>query len=248
MLLRIVFLTALIASIFPMTSCKSKKMNSSDDAVLYSMHRGACFGFCPVFDVSILKNGKALLHATRYNKNNGKFEKQLSKSQLKHFQQMYKDVNLRSMPDEFPTMVADLPSTILTDHTLDKPKSVRANEKMPDAYETLVDSFESLAQSDGWILIEKYPDDPSNGRDVRQQETIYDEIIIEPNVGVRLPVWLKEMEAYGVQLIKKIANEQNLWLITFDTKMIEPNLMLHQLKKDKSIKFAEFNKKITNRD
>jgi hypothetical protein len=232
-----------------MSSCVSNKNKVSDQEYIYELKRGACFGKCPVFELKIRKDGYALLNATLFNPENGKFEKNLTKAEMKEVASLFKKADLQKLPDESATMVADLPMTKLTDNSTGKKKSVKANEKMPEAYENVVTKMETIVKSEGWKLIEKYEDEkPVKEAIVKDQVTVYDEIIIEPNPGVRLPVWFKEMEAYGVRLIKKIANEQNLWLITYDTKMIEPTLMINLLRKDKSIKFAEFNKKISPRD
>ncbi len=231
------------------SGCSSSKNKVSDQEYIYELKRGSCFGKCPVFELKVRKDGYALLNATLFNPENGKFEKYLLKAEMKQLVTLFKKADLQSLPDENPTLVADLPMTRLTDNSKGMKKSVKANEKMPEAFENAVIRMEAIVKSNGWKLIEKYEDTkPVKEPDTRNQVTIFDEIIIEPNQGVRLPIWFKDMEAYGVTLIKKIANEQNLWLITYDTKIIEPTLMLNLLKNDKSIKFAEFNKKISPRD
>ncbi len=231
------------------TACSTSKNKISDEDFIYELKRGACFGRCPVFELKIRKDGYALLNATLFNPENGKFEKNLTKTEFNEVISLFKKANLHSLQDEYSTMVADLPMTMLTDNTKGTHKSVKANEKMSDEYEKTVALMETLVRSSGWKMIEKYEDTrPIQETETKEQVNIYEEIIIEPNQGVRLPVWFKEMEAYGVKLIKKLANEQNLWLITYDTKMIEPTMMLNLLKKDKAIKFAEFNKKISERE
>lgn len=249
MRLFIKFFLVFSAFAFLMSSCRSNKNKVSDQDFIYEMKRGACFGKCPVFEIKVRKDGYVLLNAKMYNESNGKFEKTISKSQMKEIADAYKKANLFALDDENPTMVADLPLTMLTDNSTGLKKGVKANEKMPAAFEYAVVVMERLAKSDGWTVLEKYEDPkPVKEDNTKDQVTIYDEIIIEPNPGVRLPVWFKDMEAYGVRLITKVANEQNLWLIGYDNKIIEPTLMLNMLKKDKAIKFAEFNKKISSRD
>lgn len=230
------------------SACRSNKIKVSDQDFIYELKRGACFGKCPVFEVKVRKDGYVLLNAKMYNENNGKFEKTLGKSQMKEISDAFKKANLFALNEENPTMVADLPMTMLTDNSTGLKKNVKANEKMPAAFEYAVAVMERLAKSDGWTMLEKYEDPQPVKEETKNQVIIYDEIIIEPNPGVRLPVWFKDMEAYGVRLITKVANEQNLWLIGYDNKTIEPTLMLNMLRKDKSIKFAEFNKKISSRD
>ncbi|MBL0081576.1 MAG: hypothetical protein IPP37_03700 [Saprospiraceae bacterium] len=125
---------------------------------------------------------------------------------------------------------------------------MKANEKMPDAYEKCVDLMRQLTKEGNWEMTEKYADDEPQ-RPVKKDEVInYNEIIIEPNTGTSLPKWFKENEVYGIYLIRKISPDLNLWLIGFDKNQYEPKMMLDMLKKDAAIKTAEFNKQTEERN
>ncbi len=223
-----------------LTNCKTSKKAESISETAYALKKGSCFGRCPVYEIKVEKSGKAYLDAKMFNKENGKFERQLTKIEMESLKKVFAKANLASLKDEYPTEIQDLAVTVLSENN----KSVKTYETINDAFDKAVTLMETIAKSEGWTMVEKYKDDNPRGEDMN----IYDEIIIEPNVGVRLPAWFKEMEGYGVRLVKKISPDSNLWLITYDKNVIEPKIMLDMLKKDKAIKVAEFNKKISSRN
>ena len=230
-------------------SCKTTKKTADGSVLfLYAMHQGPCFGFCPVYDLFIYESGKVVWDARRFNKTNGKFEKQLSDAELKAIKNAFKKADLFKMDDVYPTMVADLPSITLSENKKGKIKTVQGNEKMPESYEYCVDLMRQLTQRGPWLMIEQYPDDEGPRKAQKEDDTIYDQIIIEPADGVSLPRWFKENSSYGIHLIKKVSPDLNLWLIGYDKDQLEPKMMLDLLKKDASIKSAEFNKKIEERN
>jgi hypothetical protein len=235
----------LLVALVMLSACSGSKKNKvGENSYIYELKRGACFGKCPVFEIKIKEDGTAFLDAKMFNPVNGKLEKKLSKAEFSIVKKLFEEAKLTTLPDEYPTMVADLPITILTQNINGNVKKVKSNEKMPVSYEKAVEMMETLAKSEGWTLIEKYEDTkPVIEPESRENSTIFEEIIIEPNPGIRLPAWFKEMESYGVRLIKKVSTDQNLWLITYDTKTYNPTMMLDVLKNDKSIKNASFNKR-----
>ena len=225
-------------------SCKTSK-KSEDGAMSglrYGMEKGACFGYCPIYTLKIDTKGKAVWDAKRFNKSNGKFERKLSNDEFTKLKDAFAQTKLFEMQDEYPTMVADLPMTVLIETNKGIIKRVKGNEKMPAAYENTVSLMENIVNSGTWALLEKYEDDAPRNLP-KEEENILSEIIIEPNEGIRLPLWFKEKEELGIRLVRKISPENNLWLITYDNNLIEPRMMLAMLKKDPAIKNAEFNKK-----
>ncbi len=230
------------------SSCTtSKKTASGPELFLYSMHQGPCFGFCPVYDLFVYESGKVVWDARRFNKTNGKFEKQLSDAELKTIKEAFKKANLFKMQDEYPTEVADLPTITLSETKKGKVKTVKGNEKMPESFEHCVELMRQLTQNGPWLMVEQYQEDEPQ-RNVQKEEYIYDEIIIEPNAGTSLPKWFRDNANYGIHLIRKISPDLNLWLIGYDKNQLEPKMMLDMLKKDSSIKTAEFNKKTEERN
>lgn len=245
-----IYLLPLLGLLMLVSACKStKKVSNGPELHQYAMHVGPCFGYCPVFDIYVFENGKAVWDARRFHKANGKFQRMLTEAEMAQIHKAFKTANLFKMEDEYPTMVADLPSITLTHQKKGKLKTVKANEKMPESYEKCVDLMRQLTIEGSWELIEKYADDEPRRQTQKDEEAVnYNEIIIEPNTGTSLPRWFKENEAYGIYLIRKISPDLNLWLIGYDKNQYEPKMMLDMLKKDSAIKTAEFNKQTKERN
>ena len=78
-----------------LSACKtSKKTASGPELFLFSMHQGPCFGFCPVYDLFVYESGKVVWDARRFNKTNGKFEKQLGEAEFKTLKEAFKKFKL----------------------------------------------------------------------------------------------------------------------------------------------------------
>ncbi|MFM2394410.1 MAG: hypothetical protein RLZZ546_2392 [Bacteroidota bacterium] len=245
-------LFSLILVIFTIWSCKTKKQVIVDKSIdyKYGYDRGACFGKCPIYNIRITEEGNAIWDAKKWNKVNGRFEKKLTKAQFDKIKSVFNKANLFSLKDEYETMVADLPISTLHESKNGKLKRVRGNEKMPESFEAAVDAMNELVRDEaGWQIIEKYEQDTMDDEREKSKEsnTIFDEIIIEPNPGIRLNQWFKDNENLTIRLIKRISPDLNLWLITYDVNKFSPQEMLENLKRDAAIKTAEFNKKISNR-
>lgn len=242
----------LILVFFLVVGCTTNKKvaDSIEMDYKYGYDRGACFGKCPIYNIRIKDDGTAIWDAKKWNKINGKFEKKLSKSEFEIVKNAFKKTDLFKLKDEYETMIADLPISTLHEVKAGKLKKVKGNEKMPEYFEATVDIMNDLVKNEtGWVLIEKYQQDVTEETSERSQDnnTIFNEIIIEPNPGIRLNQWFKDNENLTIRLVKKISPDLNLWLITYDTSKFTPKEMLENLKSDAAIKSAEFNKKISNR-
>jgi hypothetical protein len=247
----ILLISFILLALF-ISSCGSGKKVKGEklDGVLYSMKRGSCFGKCPVFDLQIMADGTAKLDAKKYNKINGKLEKKLSAEELAVLGAAFKNAELAKLDTVYPSLAEDLPLTILGQNIDGSFKKVRGNESMPDSYYTVTALMEGITRSEGWVIKEKYPEEvETETRETKPKEdmNIYDEIIIEPSQNIRLAIWLKDMEKYGVTLKTKIEGATNLWVIKYDRTQYEPYFMLDMLKKDPGITSAEFNKKVEPR-
>ncbi|MEZ4907187.1 MAG: hypothetical protein R2771_06005 [Saprospiraceae bacterium] len=76
---------------------------------------------------------------------------------------------------------------------------------------------------------------------------VENQIIIKTGNGMVLASWLQDYKKYGVRLLKKIDEGNDLWLIRYDTSKIKPADMMELMKNDRYIVEAEFNTKIMER-
>lgn len=244
---KLILVIALFVSLF---SCKSTKDASRDSSnfVRFALDRGPCFGKCPVYSLKIYSDGLATYDGRPFAKKLGKYEKHLDKNEVKKLDKAFKDANFFDFQDIYVSEIVDLPMVKIYHNNGKQSKSVEGREDRPAKLMELQFMLEKIAESEDWQLVQAYQSNEDN-EDIDDDEdsVIYSEIIIEPADGVRLPLWFKEKEEYGIKLKTKLTPDDNLWLITYDVSRFAPGEILEMLKNDPSILQAQFNKKINNR-
>ena len=219
--------------------------------ILFSLQKGSCFGYCPVYIFSVYKNGLATYRGSAHTEKLGLYSKLYSEEEINMAINEFKRIDFFSLNDEYPYDVIDHPQSIVFYRENKKTKSVTSRDGKPQALKDLQVILEKMANSPGWKL-EKAAEvtavENTQDRQPVQEIIIESEIIIEPKPYVSLPKWIQKYEAYGVRMVRKIAPELNLWLITFDSGKIRPSELMESIKNDPDIGNAEFNKHISTRD
>jgi len=240
--------------LFLMGACSSPKPISelTDADIEMSIERGPCFGKCPVYKMDIYQGGYAVFYGTRFAKKLGKHSKQLDKKTYKELVKKFKSSKFFDFKDEYESLIVDLASVSISYQEKGKRKTVTGKEDRPTKIMELQYALEKIAESDGWTLLEAAKEDSNLTIEAPKAEPepveIKTEIIIQPGPNTKLPIWFRENEKYGLRLIRRISQEENLWLITYDTKNYQPEQMLNILKEDKALNSAQFNKNIEPRN
>jgi len=99
----------LFSIIFLLTGCTTKGPAISK----ISFQADACFGECPIFAMSILKDGTAYYHAEMFNKQQGEFKATIKKPQLHSLIELIQQANVISLRDKYSTEITDQPTYTL---------------------------------------------------------------------------------------------------------------------------------------
>ncbi|MFT6333844.1 MAG: hypothetical protein ACI86M_001963 [Saprospiraceae bacterium] len=229
-------------------SCKSnsKVKNINKEEIRFSLKKGACFGKCPIYNLTINQGGYATFEGLANTNNLGIYGKQISNDQFKSIEKAFESSNFETFPIKFQSQIADLPTNTIGYHNGEVYKKVSGKEERPEQIMQLQFMLEKIADSGNWTLIQSQKEiDQTKKPEV---VNIYSEVIIEPMPGTLISKWLESMDIYGVRLLKKIAPTLNLYLITYDSDTISAEEFLKVMKRDENIKSAEFNKKTSKRD
>ncbi len=228
-------------------SCNSTKRitNLDQDEVRFSLEKGVCFGNCPTYRLTINQGGYATLEGFANINKLGVHGKQLSKEQFEILEDEFMKSNFETFPLEYKSQIPDLPSNAIGYHNGTAYKIVTGKEDRPEELMQLQFLLEKIVDSGGWKILQS-PKEVNQSKKPEVVE-IFDEVIIEPIPGTQIAKWLESMDKYGVRLKKKIAPTLNLYLITYDSKLISSDEFLNTLKRDENIKTAEFNKKTQRR-
>jgi len=228
-------------------SCNSvKKVTNLDkETERFSLSKGACFGKCPIYTLSINQRGYATIEGVANLDKLGIYSKQLSKEEFDKLETVFVKSKFEQFQDKYKSTMTDLPSIKIGYHNGEEFKLVSGKEDRPEDLMQLQFALEKIADSNGWKLIKNQEElDQTKKPEVVR---IIDEIIIEPNPGTHMARWFESMDKYGVRLIKKIAPTLNYYLITYNPDNITGDQFLKVLQRDENIKSAEFNKKTSKR-
>jgi len=242
----LLFISSIMMSLLAF-SCKSKTSipNLDKDIVVFSLKNSACFGTCPVYKMEITNEGYATIKGTAHMDKIGVYGKQISANKLSELREKFAESNFQQFPDRYPSQIADLPTNTVGYHNGSAYREVAGKEERPEELMRLQFLLERIADSDGWTLIQSQQEVDHSTRP--KVSNIYDEVIIEPHKGTVIKNWLESKDKYGVRLLKKIAPTLDLYLITYDSKLISAEEFQKALQRDEKIKSAEFNKKTTRR-
>ena len=137
------------AQVTPSVVQETETKSPSDTAISYS--RGACFGMCPIFDLVVMKDGKA----SYLGKNNvnriGRFEAQVSFSDIQLIQSKAREIGyFELLPVYDNESVHDLPNIITGISDGKHVHRVRNRYKGPAALRYLYTELDSLIERQSW--------------------------------------------------------------------------------------------------
>ncbi|NLL28157.1 MAG: hypothetical protein GX259_05115 [Bacteroidales bacterium] len=137
-------------------SCKTSKdiANNKTDYVMFSLRKTECRGKCPVFFMEIFKSGIVVFEGVKNIDKIGKYEKTLSKKEIKNLQKSFDDFDFFSFENEYTGKITDLPSTYISYTNNGQTKQIRDYFGAPEKLKELEEILNEIAQSkDGWKKI-----------------------------------------------------------------------------------------------
>jgi hypothetical protein len=249
---QLILLSLLVLVACTIIACKTNKQNTSskdkaggsvenslDTGNIISMSKGACYGTCPIYTMTIYKNGVIHFFGKRFCAMIGPRVAQLSNEQIEDLTQDISDIKFETFPDKFESMIADLPSTELTFYRADSSaKSIWWNMNEPEQLLNLSTKLDSYRSTLDW-KIDK--DAPLPKGAIGHQITTY------LNDGIDAYDFAKEFSAYDLVPKKEIQAGQNYWLFEFDTDKITPYEMMDLLIRSDKTQDTRFNTKVSER-
>lgn len=237
--------TFAVAAIFVFTNCNSTKKTSANfppDSKLIEMYKGACFGKCPVFTLTVYRNGVVDYEGKRFTDKMGVYSKKLDATQLAELKKAIADAQMMTLKDEYESRIPDLPMTKITYFEGEKNKTVAGKEDRPEKLMAAEKILVTISKSEGWTL-QKAPD-----YGLKENE-IPNEIIVQLKEGIDATKWVEENSTRFSNLVIKeqITPNMNYWLLTFDPSATPPTQMLNMIKEKEGVVNAEFNKMLKER-
>lgn len=217
-----------------------KDTAGNDTSSLVELKTSGCFGFCPVFQLTVLNNGLVRYDGKQFVEKTGKDSFNLSADELKRLKAKVKEANLWQYPDKIKTEVADAPFATLTAFEKGKSKSVNGSIDRPAPLLELEAYLKDLAETHG--LQVKRGVNPHDIPEANRREVI---VKLKPDVNAGN--WVRQVGEIKLQLVRRITSE-NIWLVAYDSKQIEEKELLDVLKNTKGVLEAQANQQVKDRN
>lgn len=199
------------------------------------MTKGPCYGRCPVFTLTIYKNGLVSYKGERFTDRLGIYEKKLKKQELQKIIAEFERANVWQFRDTYRGRIPDMQSVSITYIEGNRKKTIMGKEIRPNAVKWLEAQLDQIANSeDGWKLIEA-PEE--NVPDF----VIPNELIVELDEEIDPEEWAKKYLQADMYFEKQLGDTR-YWIFSFDDGLITPDDMLEQVRLDEQVISAEFNK------
>ncbi len=232
--------------LFGLFACNSAKKGTKEpgqamatDALVIQMSKGACFGTCPVYTLEVFADGQVTYRGRNFTEKMGLYRRQLPETDLQNLIRDFREANLPQYDSLYLSGATDLQMTSISFYQSDYSKSVKGDFERPAAVRELEKQLIALGESGDWVQEEAH----------LPPGTIPNQLIIELAEGANGERWAARQDAkYGLQLIRRIAPNLNLWLFSFDDKKMAPERMLILMRQTQGVKKAEFNKNLQQRN
>jgi Domain of unknown function (DUF6438) len=249
-------IATLIFGLLSIGACKTKKnintapkvANKPGSSITFS--KGVCLGLCSQYNIAIedmTLRYEGIVNVDRY----GIFERKLTKSEKETVDLAFINSTFFEMDDQYPVDISDFPMLTMTYMDASHNKKVEGRTEFPLEFRDLRNKLESLTNVGEWTTIKEYPVNQTNdvtNRMHTNENVIENQIIVEMNEFASIGVWIRSYQKYSANLMRPLDKDRKIWLISYNTEKINPKDMLETIKKDSSIKSAEFNKVLMPRD
>lgn len=154
---------ALIALLgaFALSACAPTQSFAQEGPAMITLTRGACFGFCPAYSVSINEDGEVVYRGERFVHVRGEQRAQISRAEVQRLLDRFDAVNFDDLRDEYRAHVTDLPTYTITLERNGRTKRVLdyggISAGMPRAVRELMDEVDRVAGTERWVLRDGQP-------------------------------------------------------------------------------------------
>ena len=238
--LHIAYLFIATMTVINISSCGIVAPNTNVGELdkLVEMSKGPCFGFCPIYTLTVYSNGVVTYYGERNTNRQGTYLRILDKNKLSALKTQLEAANLWQFQDLYKGLLPDLQTVTITYWEEGDFKTIAGKDGRPKAVVDIETELESIANSGNWKKME--------GEEATDEAPL-NELIIQFVDGVNQGKWIKKYAKQDGKIVKQLAPNSLYWLMSFDPKKIKHQEMLRMVRRDKNIVSAELNKKVSTR-
>lgn len=123
--------------------------------VMATLERQACYGWCPIYTLTIHRDGRVEYHGKQYVKQRGSAEAQLTPGQIDELDRAFATAKFFQLADAYTHEDATDAPTVMTSYRKDgHEKNVahyHGDDHAPDSLTTLESSIDTIVGTDRWI-------------------------------------------------------------------------------------------------
>jgi Domain of unknown function (DUF6438) len=144
-----------------LAACASVANPVADGPVLITLSRSACYGFCPIYSVSISGEGEVIYRGTNYVNVRGEQRARIAPSEVAILLTRFDAIGFSNLRDEYRAEITDLPTYTITLERNGRRKSVLdyagVAVGMPEAVRGLQDEIDRVSGAARWVLRDGEP-------------------------------------------------------------------------------------------
>ncbi len=148
-----------------MISCTPVSAPAQEPGVEISLQRTACYGFCPVYRVTIRGDGTVHYVGERFVNVVGERSGAIPRAEVDRLLRRFDDIGFAALREEYRGQMTDLPTTIVTLTRNGQSKRVvdygGVSAGMPRAMRALEDEIDRVANTAQWVLRDGQPVQPA---------------------------------------------------------------------------------------
>lgn len=138
-----------------LAACNTQKEILDLDGVIITLERTACYGFCPVYSLTVHGDGTVLYEGEDFVETVGKAENVISRKKVEQLISEFEKTDYDSLKDSYTERtITDAPSVITSITKNGKTKTIdhyHGDFNAPEKLTELEDKIDEIVNSDQWI-------------------------------------------------------------------------------------------------
>lgn len=119
-------------------------------SVFFEMKRTACFGTCPIYNVTIMDNGEVYYEGKNFVDKIGNYHTTLDNANLQKIRDKIVAINYFSFQDEYDSPITDIPSVYTTVNYGGQTKTIHDRHKGPRELDELYALVDEILDACTW--------------------------------------------------------------------------------------------------
>ena len=154
-LLAILLIVCLVITGFGACKTEQETLAINLDEVIITLERTACYGFCPVYTITIFGNGTVQYEGKEHVQTVGNQETEISEEKIRQIIREFERIDYFSLNDEYTERtITDAPSAITSITMNMETKTIKhyhGDFSAPEELTELEDKIDEIVNSEQWI-------------------------------------------------------------------------------------------------